>query len=232
MRPLASTRRRAIGMIGALFLAGCGGAAEPEKASKASGTLREAAPANLAVPAALTDEGLDLRAGPVPVPLELHVPSLDMAAPVVGVGVTPTNTMDAPIGPVDDPAWQQAFWYRGSAVPGASSTALIAGHVGGHGRPAVFAEIDKLQPGDLIVVHDIRDGLDVRFSVTETKTYSLEEASDPGVLTQMYGSGPIAGAAPEPSADGLSHLTLVTCAGDFKDGTHDHRLAVYATRTT
>jgi hypothetical protein len=185
----------------------------------------------LAVPAALTDAGLDLRGGPVAVPLELRMPSLSVSAAMLGVGVTPENVMDAPMGPAEDPVWQQAFWYRGSAVPGALSTALVAGHVGGFGRPGVFADLDRLRPGDPIVVHDTRTGLDVSFSVTESKTYSLKEATDPAVLTQLYGAGPVAGTVPQPSADGLSHLTLITCTGTFKNGTHDHRLAVYATRT-
>jgi hypothetical protein len=50
------------------------------------------------------------------------------------------------------------------------------------------------------------------------------------VLTSMYGAGPVAGKPPQPSPDGLARLTLVTCAGTFVDGTHDHRLVVYATR--
>jgi sortase A len=172
-----------------------------------------------------------LRAGPVAVPLELQMPSLSVSAPVVGVGITPKNVMDAPMGPADDPVWQQAFWYRGSAVPGALSTALIAGHIDDPlGRPAVFAHIDTLRPGDPIVVHDTRSGLDVRFSVTDSKTYSLDQTTDPAVLAQIYGVGPVAGTWSQPSADGLSHLTLITCTGTFRNGTHDHRLVVYATR--
>jgi sortase (surface protein transpeptidase) len=187
----------------------------------------------LAVPAALTDAGLDLRAGPVAVPLELQLPSLDVNAPVAGVGITPNNVMDAPMGPADDAVWQQAFWYRGSAVPGEPSTALIAGHIDDPlGRPAVFAHIDQLRAGDTIVVHDTRNGLDVRFSVTSSATYSLDETADPAVLSEIYGVGPVAGTSPQPSVDGLSHLTLITCAGTFVNGTHDHRLVVYATRVT
>lgn len=185
----------------------------------------------LPVPAALTDEGLDLRAGPVDVPLELRLPSLDITAPVSGVGITPTDVMDAPMGPADDAVWQQAFWYRGSAVPGQLSTALIAGHIDDPlGRPAVFAHIDQLQPGDAIVVHNTRNGLDIRFSVTRSATYSLDETADPAVLTEIYGAGPVAGLLPQPSVDGRSHLTLITCTGTFVNGTHDHRLVVYATR--
>lgn len=185
----------------------------------------------LAVPAALTDPGLGLRAPPVAVPVELRMPSLGVAAVVLGVGVTPKNVMDAPMGSPNDPVWQQAFWYRGSAIPGARSTALIAGHIDDPlGRPGVFGHIDGLRPGDPIVVHDIRTGLDVRFKVTHSTTFALDATTDAAVLTEIYGVGPVAGTVPQASADGLSHLTLITCAGTFRNGTHDHRLAVFATR--
>jgi len=229
MRPLASVGGRVTTLlVVAVLLTGCGA---PE-AETAAAPLAPASPV-AAIPAALHDEGLDLRAGPVAVPLELQMPSLNVTAPMVGVGITPKNVMDAPMGPAGDPVWQQAFWYRGSAIPGELSTALIAGHVGGpKGSSAVFADLDRLGPGDPIVVHDTRSGLDVRFAVTESKTYSLDQAAEPAVLNQIYGAGPVAGDWPQPSADGLSHLTLVTCTGTFKNGTHDHRLVVYATRTT
>jgi sortase (surface protein transpeptidase) len=158
------------------------------------------------------------------------MPSLGVNAPVVGVGITPNQVMDAPMGPANDPVWQQAFWYRGSAVPGELSTALIAGHVSGLGRPGVFAHLDRLHPGDLIIVRDTRNGLDVRFSVSDSRTYPLDQVTDPAVLQQIYGAGPVAGTSPQPSADGLSHLTLITCAGTFRNGTHDQRRVVFATR--
>jgi sortase (surface protein transpeptidase) len=169
----------------------------------------------------------------VAVPLELRIPSLDVRVAVVGVGITRTNVMDAPMGPASAPAWQQAFWYRGSAVPGALSTALIAGHIDDPlGRPGTFAHIDRLRRGDRIVVHDTRTGLDVRYAVTGSTTFPLAQTSDPAVLTRIYGAGPVAGEKPRPSADGLSHLTLVTCAGTFRNrlGTHDERLVVFAVR--
>jgi sortase (surface protein transpeptidase) len=139
--------------------------------------------------------------------------------------------MDAPTGPADDPVWQQAFWYRGSAIPGESSTALIAGHVNGpRGRPAVFGRIGDLRPGDPIVVRDTRSGLEIHFSVDESITYPLREASDPAILRRIYGAGPVAGTAPQRTADGLARLNLITCTGTFRNGTHDHRLVVFATR--
>ena len=183
------------------------------------------------VPALLTKVGLGLRAGPVSVPLLLEIPKLGINASMLGVGITSSNSMDAPEGPSDDPVWQQGFWYRGSAIPGARSTALIAGHIdGGRGGAAVFGHLDRLQPGDAVVVHDTRTGLDVRFAVTASKSYSLAQAATPAVLKQIYGAGPVAGKWAQPSADGIAHLTLITCSGTFRNGTHDHRLVVYANR--
>jgi sortase (surface protein transpeptidase) len=190
-------------------------------------------PAALPVPAALAAATLGMRAGPVALPLTLQIPSINLDIPILGVGITSQDVMDAPEGPQNDPVWQQAFWYRGSAVPGAASTALIAGHVDDPlGRPGAFANIGQLHLGDLIVVHDQRNGLNVRYSVTGSQTYSLTQTSEPAVLTQIYGAGPVTDSGPVPSADGLSHLTLITCAGTFVNGTHDHRMVVYATRTS
>lgn len=188
-------------------------------------------PDDLLVPAPLVDPGLDLRAGPVDLPLELRIPSLRISTPVLGVGITPKNVMDTPRGRANDPVWQKAFWYRGSGIPGDAGTATIAGHVDDVlGRPGVFARLKDLRPGDPILVRDTRTGLDVDFVVTETATYTVRQTSDPAVLAQIYGPGPVAGQGPQPSHDGLSHLTLITCSGNWVtgSGTYDHRLAVYA----
>jgi hypothetical protein len=187
----------------------------------------------LPVPAPLYANSLDIRAGPVPVAIQLRIPSIHVDAQVLGVGVLVNDVMDAPEGRINDPVWQQAFWYRGSAVPGVPSTAVIAGHVNGpRGTQGVFGHIDQLRPGDPIVVHDPRSGLDVRFAVTRTADFTLAQTTDKGVLQQIYGIGPVAGTTPQTSADNRAHLTLITCAGDFDTrlGTHDHRLAVFATR--
>jgi sortase (surface protein transpeptidase) len=177
------------------------------------------------------DPSLDLRASPVEVPLELRIPSLGISAPVLAVGLTPKNVMDAPQGSADDPVWQQAFWYRGGGIPGEPGTATIAGHVDGiRGRPALLARLKDLRPGDLIIVHNTWSGLDVRFLITEMATYSTDQAADPSVLARIYGRGPVLGTGPQPAPDGLSHLTLITCSGSIVQGAYDHRLVVYAQR--
>jgi sortase (surface protein transpeptidase) len=203
---------------------------EPSAQPTSTPTLQPTA--TVLIPGPLTTPDLSLRAGPVAVPLELRIPSLQMSAPVVGVGITAENIMDAPRGPVNDPLWNTVFWYRGGGIPGDSGTATFAGHVNDAlGQPAIFARIGELVPGDPIIVYDTRSGHEVLFLVTETVLYSLLESADPDVLRQVYGAGPVTGTGPQPAADGLSHLTLITCSGDFINGSFDHRLVVYAVQS-
>jgi len=184
----------------------------------------------VSVLAPLFEAGLDLHAPPIALPLQLRIPSLNLAAPIVGVGITSQGAMDAPMGPPSDAVWQQAFWYRGSGIPGNPGTATIAGHVRGGRGASAFAHLEDLRPGDLIIVRDARTGLDARFIVSATKVYSLERGTDPAVLERIYGAGPVSGGGPRATSDGLSHLTLITCAGDYVGSSYDQRLAVYAER--
>lgn len=198
------------------------GVAQPASAQSAN---------QLLVQAPLVDPGIDLRAGPIDVPVELRIPSLRISAPVLAVGLTPKNVMDTPTGSAKDPVWRKVFWYRGGGIPGDATTATIAGHVDDVlGRPAIFARLKDLRPGDPIVVHDTQTGVDVEFVVTATVTYTLKQTLDHGVLSRIYGSGPADGLGPQPSPDGLAHLTLMTCTGHWVNGwgTFDQRLAVYA----
>jgi hypothetical protein len=235
-----STGRLTAALIAAAFLTACANAqasggqpaghSSPVAATPAMPASAHATEP-LVAPAPLFDPSIDLRAGPVQVPLELRLPSLRITAPVLGVGLTSKSIMDTPIGSAKDPVWQKVFWYRGGGIPGDATTATISGHVDDVlGRPAIFARLKDLRPGDAIVVHDVRTGLDVDFQVTQTISYTLQKTLDPTVLAQIYGPGPVAGQGPEPSPDGLAHLTLITCAGNWVNriGTFDHRLVVYA----
>jgi hypothetical protein len=210
------------------------GGAPPQREGQAAPRPASVAPtaARPLISDALIDPSLDLHSAPVAVPLELRIPSLQMSAPVLAVGVTSQNVMDTPQGPGDDPVWQQAFWYRGGAVPGDLGTATIGGHVSGiGGKPALFKRLAELRPGDLIIVHNTQSDLGARFMVTEVAVYPLTQAADAGTMARIYGLGPLSGTGPQETADGLAHLTLITCSGEFVNGSYDHRLVVYAQRT-
>jgi hypothetical protein len=178
----------------------------------------------------LFDPGLDLKAGPVEVPLELQIPALKVKAPVLGVGLTPENNMDAPKGPIGDAVWHSAFWYRGSGIPGEPGTATFAGHVNDPlGEYEIFAHLQDLQPGDVIVVQYTRAAIDVRFVVDQVEVYSVQESADPAVRAQIFGVG-AAGSGPQPGVEDLSRLVLITCSGNIVNGTFDHHTVVFATR--
>lgn len=175
----------------------------------------------------------DLRTGPIDIPLELQIPSLGIKAPILGVGITPENVMDSPKGPANDPIWNKAFWYRGSGPPGDPGVASIAAHYNGReGIPALFYELEDIRKDDLILIRHTQDGKEIRYKVTEVKTYTVKETEDPQVLARIYGEGPVSGKGPLPSADGLSHITLITCAGKYVNGAFDKRLVVYASQSS
>lgn len=216
--------------VAAALLAGCGGGGGGTAAGPVPSTPRPS-PALPPLARPLVPAGLDLHAGPVAVPLELRLPSVGASGAVLAVGITAAGTMDAPMGPLGAPVWEEAFWYRGGGVPGDAGTATVAGHVDDvRGRPALFAHLRDLRPGDPVVIHDDRSGTEVRFEVDRVATYSVQQASQPAILTGIYGAGPVAGTGPQPAPDGLAHLTLVTCAGDFVHGAYDHRVVVYSRR--
>jgi sortase (surface protein transpeptidase) len=124
------------------------------------------------------------------------------------------------------------FWYRGSGIPGEPGTATIGGHIDDQlGQPQIFAHLKDLHPGDVILIHIKNTAIYIRFIIDQVKVYTLKESSDPAVLTRIYGPGPLAGTGPQPSLDGLSHLTLITCEGNWVNGQFDHHTVVYATRS-
>ncbi len=226
----ACGRAAALAAAATAVLAGCGGGGG-NAVREQNPTAPQASPTPPLLARPLVPAGLGLHAGPTPVPLELRLPSLQVSGTMLAVGITAASAMDAPQGPSGDPVWQQAFWYRGGGIPGDAGTATVAGHVDDvRGRPALFAHLGDLHPGDPVVVHDTRSGTDVRFAVDRVATYSVQQASQPAVLAGIYGAGPVAGTGPQPAPDGLAHLTLVTCAGDFVHGAYDHRVVVYTRR--
>ncbi|MEP7290289.1 MAG: class F sortase, partial [Chloroflexota bacterium] len=207
---------------------------EPATALPASEHSIAQSTAPLTIPGPLVDPSLGLLRGPVDVPLQVQIPALNINAPVMGVGLTLTNAMSSPRGiRADDPLWETVFWYRGGGIPGDVGTATLAGHYDDAlGRPAVFAFLGNLKVGDLIIVRDQRSGLDVTFIVSETQTYTDQEAAEPAVLARIFGAQAVSSAEAPPVSDQLAHLTLITCAGAWVNGSFNLRLVVYAIRAS
>jgi sortase family protein len=138
-------------------------------------------------------------------PTGVTIAALRVSAPVDPVGVTAGGELSIP----DDPA--RLGWWIGSAGPGSPrGTVLLAGHVdtAADGRGALF-ELEKLRMGALI---GVRAGATV-------VTYRA-------VARRSYGKSRLP--ADLFDADTAARLVLVTCGGEFRDGSYNDNVVLYA----
>lgn len=141
-------------------------------------------------------------------PIRLKVPKIKVDAAIEYVGLNPKGEMDAPKLP------RNVAWYEIGPRPGEIGSAVIAGHVNWYnGAKSAFANLNKLKPGDKIVVQD-KKGMNITFVVRKVRLYgSKEDASEVFI-----------------SNDGKAHLNLVTCTGVWNKRTKQYskRLVVFA----
>ncbi|MDN3020377.1 class F sortase [Streptomyces sp. S.PB5] len=131
-------------------------------------------------------------------PDRIRIPSIRVDAPLTGLGLTPTGSLDVP------PAAQEnlAGWYEAGTVPGETGTAIVAGHVDNADGPAVFYDLGALTKGSTIEV-DRRDGGTAVFSVDSVEVYDAKDFPDEKVY----------GAAHRPE------LRVITCGGGYSRST-------------
>jgi sortase A len=160
-----------------------------------TGTMTSAgeAPAGTAEPVAMAPA--QSLAGKLPTRLVAPSAGIDTAVTEVGLvrrdGVTSWET-----------AWRSAGHHLNSARPGQPGNVVITGHVSvvDEGSTAVFATLDRLQPGDIVEVHA---GDEVyRYAIR-----SLDIVSPAAVHVLR--------------SNAQSRLTLITCTPDL-----EHRLVV------
>ncbi len=158
-----------------------------------------------------------LAAPPVEPPLRdeayrLIIDRIGVNAGVFTFGVDANRVPEVPLNATD------VAWYNFSARPGTGSNAVFAGHVT-WGGPAVFYDLDSLEPGDKIVLRG-DDGTELGYVVSET---FLVDATDPNSLAVM-------------SATSNDVITIITCGGSFYytgdpifNGDYTHRRVIRAT---
>ena len=140
-------------------------------------------------------------------PVTLSIPKLNIHAAVQQVGVTADGKMAVPTNFTD------VGWYKYGTVPGQTGSAVIAGHVDdGLAIPAVFIDLDKLQPGDDIYIVTKENHV-LHFVMTGSQAYDRNANTD-----QIFNE-----------KDGKI-LRLITCTGDWLplQRTHNQRLVVTA----
>nr|WP_244316040.1 class F sortase [Streptomyces albidochromogenes] len=128
-------------------------------------------------------------------PARVAVPRISIEAPVVGMGLDPRGTLATP--PVDDPAL--VGWYQDGPSPGEAGTSLLVGHRDTRTGPAIFLNLNVLNPGDVVEV--VRaDNRVAQFTVDAVKTYKKEAFPD----AEVYGN-----------KAGRPELRVITCGGTF-----------------
>ncbi|MFE0806560.1 class F sortase [Streptomyces sp. NPDC058794] len=166
-------------------------------------TGAEAPPQPSAAQAARTGAGQAGRAPAAPAlppspPDRIRIPAIGVDAPMTGLGLTPSGSLDVP------PAEEEnlAGWYEAGTTPGETGTAIVAGHVDNAEGPAVFYRLGALEKDSLIEVGRQDGGVAV-FAVDAVEVYEAEDFPDEKVY----------GAADRPE------LRVITCGGDYARGT-------------
>ena len=210
----AHSRLLSVAILSAGFLAAGAGAVGLVVAHSASGTaVRLAAqPSSVAVPSGPTVAPVSL-SGPqtTPKPVLLTIPAIGVKAPIINLGLNRNGTLQVPS------TTTVAGWYTGSPRPGATGSAVIAGHVDSRTGPGIFFWLKKMHRGERIYVKRA-DGTLAVFTVTAVQIYT--KSSFPTAM--VYG--------PVPDAE----LRLITCGGtfDYSRGSYLSNVVVYARLST
>ncbi len=140
-------------------------------------------------------------------PKRLMIPSINVDAPIIYVGLTSTGAVDTPKGP------SEVAWYKLGPRPGAQGSAVITGHFGPwkDGSHSVFDNLQNLKIGAKVIIKD-DTGTDLTFIVKSTKIYKPTESP-----TEVFNK-----------TDG-KYLNLITCNGDWlaNQKTYNQRLVIF-----
>ena len=140
-------------------------------------------------------------------PVTVEIPTIDVAAEVVAVGLEPSGAMVVP-------DFGLAGWYDVGPRPGEPGPAVIVAHVDSKAGPDVFFRLGHLGAGDRITVTGDDGGSHV-FAVTHQEQVPKDRLPTERIWDDID----------EPA------LRLITCGGSFDHGTGHYRdnVIVYAT---
>jgi sortase (surface protein transpeptidase) len=135
-------------------------------------------------------------------PVRLRIPTLDVGADVVPVGVDDEGLMEIPA------SGQEVGWYRFGPAPGATAgSTVLASHVNTRAEgDGVLARLGDLREGDTVVV-TLQDGTEVDYTVTGRRTVDKTEL-DGGALFDRAGP---------------ARLAIVTCGGPWQEERSSYR---------
>lgn len=144
-------------------------------------------------------------------PVRIRIPAMGVDAAVDPLLVDENGVLTPP------DSFEDTGWWKEGPEPGEGGPAIIAGHVDSYRGPAVFFELEDLDPGDVIFV-DRADGTTAAFVAQRTERHPKEEFPTEAV----YG-------------DTLDpQLRLITCGGAFNETerTYLDNVIVFATQAS
>ncbi|MDQ0931085.1 class F sortase [Streptomyces turgidiscabies] len=174
---------------GAWLVRGGGESHAPPQPSAAQARTRPADPRSA---------GPESPALPPSPPLRIRIPAIGVNAPLMGLGLTATGSLEVPPAERED----LAGWYEAGTAPGETGTAIVAGHVDNADGPSVFYRLGALEKGGAIEVERI-DGNTAVFTVDAVEVYARDHFPDEKVY----------GAASRPE------LRVITCGGPYSPRT-------------
>lgn len=139
-------------------------------------------------------------------PISIAIPDLGIDQSLIQLGVNPDRTLEVPTNGND------IGWWRSGPAPGEAGGAVIAAHLTyGGGQPAVFIDLPDLITGSEVVI-DREDGSVATYQVTATEVVDKDEFPN----EEIY------------RLEGAPVLTLITCGGEFLNGSYTDNVIVYA----
>ena len=142
-------------------------------------------------------------------PISISIPAIGVSAPLTELGLNPDRTVQVPTN------FAVPGWYKYGPSPGQTGSAVILGHVDNINGPAVFFYLDRLRPGDRVVVK-LADRRTVTFKVIGVRMYSKNSFPDQLVYGPRH----------------YPALQLVTCGGVFdrQSGHYLSNIVVFTAR--
>ena len=140
-------------------------------------------------------------------PARIVIPSIGVDAAIEATGILDNGEMGVP----EDV--HQVGWFEPGYTVGAKGHAVLAGHVDSLTGPAIFYHLDKVEPGEKVIITD-PDGREMVYVIQEKASYITEEAP----IEKIFGR-----------SDNRM-INLITCTGTFdrNTGEHEERLVVTA----
>jgi sortase (surface protein transpeptidase) len=186
-----------------------GGVDRPGYPSPASSTPSVASPAPQ--PTEPAPQAADLAAvRPVGVtPATLTVPAMELAEPLIPLGIQADGTMEVP----ED--YGDVGWFTGGGTPGGFGPTVIAGHVDSRSGPAVFFRLGDMVVGDRFTIAG-EDGTNFEYEVYRIEDHAKAEFP----TVDVFG------------ATTTDEVRLITCGGEYNEATGRYvdNLVVFASR--